>query len=319
MRMDMGPPPKRGRSPQSCTKCKAKPSVYFRPYSGERLCAGCFSESIRERVERTIARFDMVDFDSRIAVGVSGGKDSLNLLHILADIEGRYPRAELVAVTIDEGIKRYRDEALGFVREASGRLGVELLTLSFKELFGITLDEIMEKSNDRELTPCAYCGVLRRRALNEAARRVDADRLATAHNLDDMAQTALLNMLRGDLRRFAAMHPAGVGLQGFVRRIKPYCEVPERESAMLAYLRGLEFQSVPCPYAGEAMRNDARNFLIEMEAKRPGTQFIVLRTSLDLISSIPEKFVEPDGVCKSCGEPTTGDRCRVCQLLEDLI
>jgi uncharacterized protein (TIGR00269 family) len=292
--------------------------VYYRPYSGERLCAGCFSESIRERVERTIARFGMVDFDSRIAVGVSGGKDSLNLLHILADIEERYPRAELVAVTIDEGIRGYRDEALRFVREASGRLDVELCTLSFKELFGLTLDEIVEKSGDRELSPCAYCGVLRRRALNEAARRVGADRLATAHNLDDMAQTALLNLMRGDLRRFAAMHPAGSGLHGFVRRIKPYCEVPERESAMLAYLRGLEFQSVPCPYAGEAMRNDARDFLGRMEAKRPGTQFIVLNAALELISKIHGKEIEPENVCRICGEPTTGEICRACQLLEEL-
>lgn len=299
-----------------CTKCRSKPSVYLRPYSGERLCPGCFAASIRERVERSISRFNMFEFDSRIAVGVSGGKDSINLLHLLTEIEEKFPRAELIAVSIDEGVRGYRDEALNLAREACRRLGVECLTLSFKELFGVTMDEIVEKTGEGELTPCSYCGVLRRRALNEAARRVEADRLATAHNLDDMAQTALLNMMRGDLRRLAGMHPAGGDLRGFVRRVKPFCEVPERESTLYAYLRGFEFQSMPCPYAKEAMRTDIRRFLNRMEVKRPGTKFTVYRTALKLIPGI--RGAEVIGRCRICGEPTPGETCRVCQMVEEL-
>lgn len=299
-----------------CTKCKAKPSIYLRPYSGERLCPGCFLASIRERVERTISRFNMFDFDSRIAVGVSGGKDSLNLLQLLAEIEEKFPRAEVIAVSIDEGVRGYRDEALKLARNACRRLGVECLTLSFKQLFGVTMDEIAEKTGKGELTPCSYCGVLRRRALNEAARRVEADRLATAHNLDDMAQTALLNMMRGDLRRLAGMHPAGSDLAGFVRRVKPFSEVPERESTLYAYLRGFEFQSMPCPYAEEAMRTDIRRFLNRMEVKRPGTKFTVYRTALKLIPGIRGAGVM--GRCRICGEPTPGETCRVCQMMEEL-
>ena len=301
-----------------CTKCKANPSFYLRPYSGERLCPGCFADSIRERVERTISRFKMFEFDSRIAVAVSGGKDSLNLLHLLSDIEEKFPKAELVTVSIDEGVGGYRDEALRITEEACRRLAIEYLILSFKGLFGLTMDEIAEKTGKGELTPCSYCGVLRRRALNEAAKRVEADRLATAHNLDDMAQTALLNMTRGDLRRLAGMHPAGNDLAGFVRRVKPFCEVPERESMLYAYLRGIEFQSLPCPYAEEAMRTDIRRFLNRMEVKRPGTKFIIYRTALDIIPKISGGTAEIGGLCRICGEPTRGDVCRVCQLLGDL-
>ena len=302
-----------------CTKCHVKPSIYLRPYSGERLCASCFIDSIRERVERAISRFNMFKFDSRIAVGVSGGKDSLNLLHLLVDIEEKFPKAEVIAVSIDEGVRGYREEALRLTEETCGRLGVESLILSFKELFGLTLDEIVGKTREGELTPCSYCGVLRRRALNESAKRVGADRLATAHNLDDMAQTALLNMMRGDLRRLSAMHPAGNDLKGFVRRVKPFCEVPERESILYAYLKGIEFQGKPCPYAEEAMRTDIRRFLNRMEVKRPGTKFIVYRTTLAIIPTIEKQAAEPLGLCKICSEPTRGDICRVCQLMEDLI
>ncbi len=301
-------------SPPPCTKCSKKSSVYRRPYSGERLCDDCFKASIRERVERTISRYDMFEHDSRIALGVSGGKDSLGLLRILSDVEEKYPRADLIAVSVDEGVRGYRDEALEIASEACRLLGVEHRILSFEELFGLTMDDV--SSEPRELAPCSYCGVLRRRALNEAAKEVNADRLATAHNLDDTAQTALLNVMRGDLNRLALMHPGGSSLPGFVRRVKPYCEVPERESALYAYLEGFRFQELPCPYASEAMRNDARGFLNRMEEKRPGTKFIVYRTAIKLIPEVESGRVV--GRCRNCGEPTTGETCRVCQILDEL-
>ncbi len=256
----------------------------------------------------------MFKFDSRIAIGVSGGKDSLGLLHILSEIEGKYPKAELIAITIDEGVKGYRDEALSLAMKACQQRGIEHLVLSFEDLFHLSMDEVASKP--RELIPCSYCGVLRRRALNEAARRVDADRLATAHNLDDMAQTALLNVLRGDMNRLGMMNPGGKTLPGFVRRVKPYCEVPERESTLYAYLVGFEFQSLPCPYAAEAMRTDIRGFLNRMEVKRPGTKFIVYRTALKLIPKI--RGVEVRGRCSVCGEPTPNRICRVCQMIMEL-
>ena len=72
---------------RSCTKCRGAPSVYHRPYSGERLCASCFNESLFERVKKTVGKYDMFEYDSRIAVGVSGGKDSLAMLRLLHRLE----------------------------------------------------------------------------------------------------------------------------------------------------------------------------------------------------------------------------------------
>lgn len=311
------PIPKLERNPPTCTRCGRRPSIYYRPYSGERLCNVCLTESIKEKVQRTISRFEMFEHDSRIAVGVSGGKDSLNLLYILSEIESSYPKAELIAISIDEGISGYRDEALEHARRASRFLGVEHMVISFKELFGLTLDEIVERTAGRGLKPCTYCGVLRRRALNKAARLAGADRLATAHTLDDMAQTALLNLMRGDLRLLASIHPSGRSLPGLVRRVKPYCEVPERESALMAYLRGIEFQASPCPYAEEGMRSDIRRFLNHVESRRPGTLYIIYRASIDLASRLGGGG-ELLGLCSLCGEPTSGDICRVCQLLRGI-
>ena len=299
---------------QPCTRCRKEPSVYHRPYSGERLCPLCFTATIKEKVRNTIARHDMLDHDSRVALGLSGGKDSIALLEILHNLQQQHPHSTLTAISIDEGVEGYRDEALRLATQATQRLGVPHHITSFKELFGRTMDEIAAAS--KELHACTYCGVLRRQALNAAARDIGADRLATAHNLDDMAQTALLNIFRGDTNRLAQIDPGGRNLPGFIRRIKPYAEIPERESTLYAYLTGIPFQATPCPYAGEAMRNDARDTLNRLEHKRPGTKHTVYRTALKLAPSLQTR--EPPTNCVICGEPSPDARCRACTLLQGL-
>ncbi len=274
------------------------------------MCPDCFNETITERVKKTINKYKMFDFDSRIAVGVSGGKDSLALLRLLHQIEARQPKAELVAVCIDEGVSGYRDEALRIAEMNCKELDVEMHVLSFKDLFDETMDEIAVK--DRELGTCSYCGVLRRRALNEGAKLVDADRLATGHNLDDMAQSVLLNVLRGDMKRVEAFNPGGQQLGEYVRRVKPLCEVPEKETSYYAFINNLEFQSLPCPYADEAMRTDARRFLNQMEHKYPATKFTMYQTGLKLRKGVTNDQVL--GKCRICGAPTSGEVCRTCQL-----
>ena len=251
----------------------------------------------------------MFEWNSRIAVGVSGGKDSLALLHLLHGIESSRPKAELIAICIDEGVIRYRDEALRIAEKNCKELDIEMHTLSFKELFNETMDEISLK--ERDLGTCSYCGVLRRRALNYAAKNVGADRLATGHNLDDMAQTVLLNILRGDTNSIDAFNPGGQQLGDFIRRVKPICEIPERETTYYAFINNLEFQSLPCPYADEAMRSDARKFLNQMEYKRPGTKFIVYQTGLKMRRNPDTQVLNR---CKLCGFPTPGEICRTCEL-----
>jgi uncharacterized protein (TIGR00269 family) len=288
-----------------CTRCREKPSTYFRAYSGERLCYDCFNDTMLDRVKRTINKYKMFEWDSRIAIGVSGGKDSLTLLHLLHEIESRRPKAELIAVCVDEGVSGYRDEALRIAEKNCKQLDVEIHTVSFKDLFNETMDQIAVK--ERELGTCSYCGVLRRRALNEAG----ADRLATGHNLDDMAQSVMLNMLRGDINRIDSFDPAGQQLGEYIRRVKPLCEVPERETTYYAYINHMEFQSLPCPYADEAMRSDVRRFLSQMEYKRPGTMFIIYQTGLRIKGNRETPVMN---YCKICGAPTTGEICRTCEL-----
>jgi uncharacterized protein (TIGR00269 family) len=311
--------------PQKCTLCRRRDAVYVRQYSGERLCAKCFCLSIEDKVRAAIAKYEMLRFDDRISVGVSGGKDSMALLHILAKLEKLFPRVGLAAVTVDEGIRGYRDEALRIAERGCRRLGVEHVVVSFKDLFGHELDGLMQRLREKKvessgLTPCAYCGVLRRRALNVAAREWGATKLATAHNLDDETQTVLLNILHGDPLRIAKNKPVTPSADPtFVCRVKPFCEVLEKETTLYAYLRKIEFQTVPCPYASAALRNDVRAMLNRMEERHPGLKYTVYRSAERMWSSLEAAAdSERSRSCISCGEPTFNNVCQPCKMLQGL-
>jgi uncharacterized protein (TIGR00269 family) len=250
-------------------------------------------------------------------------KDSVTLLHILSKIEKAFPDVALCAGTVDEGIREYRDEALRIAEENCRKLGVEHVVTSFKELFGYELDEIVElirRKGESGLTPCSYCGVLRRKALNTLAREAGVDKLVIAHSLDDEAQTMLLNVVHGDPMRIARSKPVlDVVHPKFVQRVKPLCMVPEKEVVFYAYLKGIKFQSIPCPYAQTALRNDIRTMLNRMEHKHAGTLFTVFN-SIEKIRPALEASADEVKLqdCRLCGEPTVGDLCRACQMLREV-
>ena len=306
-----------------CTLCGRNDAVFGRSYSGENLCARCFCKTIEDRVRRTISKYEMLGPKDRIMVAVSGGKDSVTLLHILAKIEKVFPDVVLCAGTVDEGIRDYRDEALKIAEGNCRKLGVDHVVTSFKELFGYEVDEIVElirRKGENGLTPCSYCGVLRRKALNTMAREAGVDKLVIAHSLDDETQTMLLNVVHGDPMRIARSKPVlDVIHPKLVQRVKPLCMVPEKEVVLYAYLKGIEFQCITCPYAQTALRNDIRTMLNRMEHKHAGTLFTVFR-SMEKIRPALEASAEEVKLqdCKLCGEPTVGDLCRACQMLQEL-
>ena len=275
---------------------------------------------MESRVRGTISKYQMLEPKDKIMVAVSGGKDSVTLLHILTKIESAFPEAELNVITVDEGIKGYRDEALKVATTNCQELDVKQVIVSFKKMYGYKLDEIVNMARGKELAPCSYCGALRRRALNIAAREAGANKLATAHNLDDEVQTIILNILHGDAPRIARVKPTlDVVHPGLIPRVKPLCQVPEREVALYAYLKKIEFQNVPCPYAGTALRSDVRTMLNRMEEKHPGTKFTIFR-SMERIRPALEALAQETEIreCKLCGEPAAEEICKPCKLLQEL-
>jgi uncharacterized protein (TIGR00269 family) len=303
-----------------CTACKTREAFFHRQYSGETLCKKCFTLSIEAKVRGTIARYRMLSFNDHLAVAISGGKDSLSLLHILARQKRFRPKTTLTAVTVDEGIRDYRDEALEIAEKNCEKLEIPHHIVSFQALYGFTLDEIVDRARSRgetELTACAYCGVLRRKAINIGARQVKANKVATAHTLDDEVQTVLMNIFHGDIMRLAKEKPVTTEVHPLlVQKIKPMCEIPEKESALYAYARKIRFQDTPCPYASEALRNDVRGMINRMEANHAGTKFTVFKAFERLRPALEETAKRQDfKTCVECGEPSALDLCKTCEML----
>jgi uncharacterized protein (TIGR00269 family) len=294
----------------------------FRPYSGEYLCKGCFINSIDEKVRRSIASHSMLREDDQIAVGLSGGKDSVVLLHIMMKIESGFPKSRLMALTIDEGISGYREGSIEIAKRNASRLGVEHHIVSFKDIFGHTIDEIMQDERVRNsgATACSFCGSMRRRALNDKARELGATKLAVGHNLDDESQSILLNVFRSDISRLARLSRVGAnGDRRFVPRIKPLRAVPERETILYAYFKGIEFHSQQCPYSSNVLRGEIESLLNRLEDRRPGVKYSVLKFLDDLTPTLNYYVRDEDfTTCERCGEPSSDKLCNVCKLLSGI-
>jgi uncharacterized protein (TIGR00269 family) len=299
----------------TCDKCGRQAAAFIR-YSGAHLCGQHFSDFVERRVKHEIRRQLDLSGGERIAVAVSGGKDSIVALHLLHAILGDRRDILIGAITVDEGIVGYRDPAIPIVARASGRLGVEHKVVSFKEAYGVTMDEV--SAADRMRSACSYCGVLRRRAMNSAARDWGATHLATGLNLDDTAQSILMDFARGDTERLARLGPHSRPQPGLVPRLQPLRTIPENESLLYAIVNELEFHDLECPYAAEAARNEYRSVLARLEDKFPGTRHSLLKSYEDLRPTLEARFEPADLRTCACGEPTLSEKCKSCELLSSL-
>ncbi len=291
-----------------CQRC-AKTAVIFQKYSNAHLCKTHFIEDVERKIKRDIRKFKMVGRGERIAVALSGGKDSIALLYVLHKVFRNRPDIELSAITIDEGIRGYREKTIPYAVKLTKELEVPLVIRSFEDEYGMTLDGLKKI---KETAACTLCGVLRKNLLNKAARELGVSKLALGHNLDDEAQTILMNYLRGDVDRMTRM--TGKMQPGMVLRIKPLRSIPEKEVALYAFLNNLPVSADECPYAGEALRNEIREMVNNYEVKHPGTKYSLLGG----FEAIAQALRPPDTqivMCEKCGEPGSEMVCKTCKLL----
>ncbi|MFZ0182137.1 MAG: TIGR00269 family protein [Methanoregula sp.] len=295
--------------------CCGEPAVIYQPVSRRHLCGIHLVRDVEKRVASTINEAGQIHAGDRIAVALSGGKDSTALLVILSRLLPAWPGADLVAITVDEGIAGYRTDTIRAAEALTGRLGVDHRIVSFRDLVGADLDTLLA---GRETEACTICGILRKKALTDAARTAGATAIATGHNLDDEAQSMLMNAFRGDLPRL--VRNTGTGRSAlFLPRIKPLAAVTEKEIAAYLFVQGL-FSVLPeCPYTRYALRAEVRSLLAGLEDRHPGT----MQHLADSKKSI-ERYCAGTPVmeslhhCRECGDPCSGEICQVCRLRHSL-
>ena len=294
-----------------CDKCD-NPIAYVRKYSGEKLCSQCFSNSILRKTAKTISKHKMIRNDELVAAAVSGGKDSLVLLNILNKMAENH-NFRIKAITIDEGIPGYRNEALEIVENFCKNLNVELSTYSYKELFELTLDEALDLRENEKTSSCSICGTLRRRTMEYAAKDIGADVIATGHNLDDTLQTFVINMLSGDTNKVGWMDPDTS--KNSLRKIKPFCEIYESEIVFYAFTNNIPFQSEPCPHMNEGIRTEIREFLNSLEGQHSGVKNNLYQSIIKVSQIVKDSNQKQKKICKKCGSECTGTTCSVCNMV----
>ena len=295
----------------NCDRC-SNPVAYTRKYSGEKLCSSCFSNSILRKTAKTISKYKMIQNDELVAVAVSGGKDSLALLKIINQMASTH-NFKIKAITIDEGIPGYRNEALEIVKKFCNELDVDYKIYSYKELFDLTLDNALELRENEKTSSCSICGTLRRRAIDYAAKDIDADVIATGHNLDDTLQTFVINMLSGDTNKIGWMNPDNSGNE--LRKIKPFCEIYESEIVFYAFTNNIPFQSEPCPHMSEGIRTEIREFLNSLENQHSGIKNNLYQSILKISEIVKDSNYKQKTICEKCDNECTGKICSVCNLV----
>ena len=202
----------------ACKKCKEKPVITL-PNNNISLCKSCFIKYFEAKVRKTVRQYNLFEKGESIAVGVSGGKDSLTTLHVLNDIISKQRTTKIIGILIDEGIHGYRDESIKTAQKYCDENNIKLHIYSFEDEFGYKLDKALKIL---DINSCSICGVFRRYLMNKAARELKVDRIATGHNLDDESQSIVMNTFRNTMETSARLGPI-TGIQDdkkFIKRIK---------------------------------------------------------------------------------------------------
>lgn len=272
-------------------------------------------KKVESQVENTVQKFGLISGNDRIVCAVSGGKDSTTALHIMNKMF-----KNVQAITIDAAIGNYSKESLENVRHFCEKEGIKLHVVSFREQFGYSLCYIQTiiKSRGYSLNSCAICGVLKRYLLNKKARELNASVLVTGHNLDDEAQSILMNLLRGNTEMLAKLGPkSGIIFEKkFIPRVKPLYFVPESEVAQYSKLMRFPVKYSRCPCSVDAFRNSIRNLLSDYEKRHPGAKQNIIDYFLSILPKLKEKYRTGHlSYCGICGEPSKNDICRACELV----
>lgn len=331
---------------QLCELCHCRKALIRRPKNLQRICKICFFHVFETEIHNTITSNKLFQRGEKVAVGASGGKDSTVLAYILKLLNDTYDYGiEIVLLSIDEGIIGYRDDSLATVKRNQVQYGLPLEIVSYRELYDWTMDEIVACAGVR--SSCTYCGVFRRQALDRGAAKLGISHVVTGHNADDMAETVLMNVFRGDVARLEKSTAIMTQSSGSpVKRSKPFKYSYQKEIVLYAHYKKLDYFSTECSYAPEAFRGTARELMKNLEAVRPSCIIDIIYSGENLVlkpkkvkrgtktanmeytevrsdgsvylqRSPPAQFVDGNK-CERCGYLSSNKICKACVLLEGL-
>ena len=215
---------------------------------------------LMSRMRAAMERYDMIAPGDRVAVGVSGGKDSLALLKGLAELRRFYPAPfEVVALTADPGF--FGKEAdYSAVQELCDSLGVEYI-IRRTELYKVIFE------TRKESNPCSLCARMRRGILHDMTKAAGCNKLALGHHMDDAAETFMMNLLSGGI--IGSFRPVTYLSRKDLTVIRPMIFATEKEVASAARRENLPVVKSPCPMDKTSERQKVKELIAALEKDYP--------------------------------------------------
>jgi uncharacterized protein (TIGR00269 family) len=312
-----------------CSSCNNNSTIIHRKHSKQYLCPECFEKSIEKNIYKTISKYKMLKPSSKIIVGLSGGKDSTALLYNLIKIQEKTYRSNpIIALTIDEGIKDYREKSIDYAKNFCKKYNIEHIIIRFQDVIGYSLDNIIDikKHSNDYLYACNYCATFRRRLLNDEAKKLGGDVLALGHNLTDIAETFLMNIL---YKRFPLIAKQYIFKQEnekiskfFLKKVTPLMRIPEEEIFFYVNLKKFSYYPSHCPYREKdpIIRKRVLDFIQSCKTYSPEIEFNLLNGFLELSETLYNSLEEVKyNFCQICGYPCGSNKiCTYCQYLGEL-
>jgi len=213
-------------------------------------------QKLLSRVRRACGDYNMIEDGDKIAVAVSGGKDSLSVLAALSAMRKFYPvKYSLAAITVDLGFPGFDTKRIDAF---CGQIGVPYSCVK-TEIGKIVFEE------RRESNPCSLCAKMRKGAFNSEALKLKCNRVAYGHNRDDMLQTFFLSLFYEG--RLHVPEPVAYLDRSGLHAIRPLIYVPEKEAAGFARAYGLPVVKSPCPADGNTKREDIKMYINELRLR----------------------------------------------------
>lgn len=218
-------------------------------------------QRVLSEVRKAVDDYHMIAEGDKIAVGISGGKDSLTLLYALSSLRRFYPHPfDLVAVTVDLG---FANLDLTEIKKLCEKLEVPYTVV--KTQIGQIIFEQRQENN-----PCALCAKMRKGALNEAMKQLGCNKIAYAHHMDDVVETMMLSLLYEG--RFHTFSPVTYLDDTGLTVIRPLIYM--KEADVIGFVRKYEVPVVksPCPADGHTKREYVKQLLKQLNTENPGVK-----------------------------------------------
>lgn len=213
------------------------------------------------KTRAAVEKYNMIEENDRIAVGVSGGKDSVALLVALAEMRRFYPKKfEVVAITLDYQFNN-ADGDFSEIEKLCEKLNVEYV-IKKTNLYHVIFE------TRKETNPCSLCAKMRRGILHDTAKELGCNKIALGHHLDDAAETFIMNLFQGGT--IGSFSPVSYLSKKDLTMIRPFVFIRESEISSAVKRNGLPVVKSKCPADKQTARQETKKLLEELDKKYPG-------------------------------------------------